>query len=131
MADPRREKLEIILEEMLKDTWRTPYMRSFADRIEAFYAPAIDSDAELRGKLKELFAGEPFYEMSTDEVIDHILMLIRPHPKPSPEDLAISEQGWQEIIGAFEIQVRLQQPELQPLLEKLKRLAAWGVKGGE
>ena len=102
-----------------------------AEAVVASHDEWVVAEAELRGKLKELFSGEPFYEMSTDEVIDHILMLIRPHPKPSPEDLAISEQGWQEIIGAFEIQVRLQQPELQPLLEKLKRLAAWGVKGGE
>jgi len=43
-------------------------------------APA-ESEAEVRGKLKELFAGEPFYEMSTDEVIDHILALIRPQPR--------------------------------------------------
>ena len=123
MADPRREKLEIILEEMLKDTWRTPYMRSFADRIEAFYAPAIDSDAELRGKLKELFAGEPFYEMSTDEVIDQILALIRQQPKPSPGDV--------ERINVIQNELRMLpgpwpwKRDIEFLLTKL--LAAWGT----
>ena len=54
-------------------------------------------DAELRGKLKELFAGEPFYEMSTDEVIDHILTLIRPN-KPSPEDLELFFQRHAPVV---------------------------------
>ena len=46
-------------------------------RAEQSAAPAPESEAELREKLKELFAGEPFYEMSTDEVIDQILALWR------------------------------------------------------
>ena len=87
-------------------------------------APA-ESEAEVRGKLKELFAGEPFYEMSTDEVIDQILTLIRPH-KPSPEDLERVEK-----IRKF-----LYQPHgpsnisLEWQTEFKWLLAAWGLKGG-